>query len=223
LTAGRESSHYGVHCRRRNPVNECGDLTTIRLPTILVPEQSSTRPQYRPHASLSFYGAGDQDSVAINAEFLNGDEFDVINSKYLKLTSGNPNVVNVGEEGWLTAIGPGSTTVTATYTLGGRTLQVSFPVSVSVPSVGLIPKQWSDPLQVVLTNRSSTAIKVYPAEIRAPAEESDDCTASRLPPGGSCTMSITFLAVQPGPSERIVYIPNSQSRLISLFVFGKGI
>jgi hypothetical protein len=23
LTAGRQSSHYGVHCRRRSPINEC--------------------------------------------------------------------------------------------------------------------------------------------------------------------------------------------------------
>jgi hypothetical protein len=197
--------------------------------------RSNTRPQYRPSGSLSFYGTGEQDSVAIKAKFPNGDEFDVINSKYLKLTSGNPNVVNVGGEGWLTSIGGGNTTVTATYTLGERALKVSFPVSVSMPSKGLILNpltlnfgdqpvgQWSDPLQVVLTNRYNFTVTVGAAEIRAPAKVSDNCTATPLPPGGSCTMSVTFLANVPGQNQGMIYIPNSQSGLISLFVFGKGI
>ena len=196
--------------------------------------RSNMRNQYGPPGA-SFYEAGQQDHIAIYANFPNGDEFDVINSSYLKLVSGNPNVANLAKEGWLTSTGPGKTTVTATYTFLGQTLQLSFPVSVSVPRVGLILNplsldfgdqpvgSWSNPLEVVLTNRSSSTIKIYAPEIRAAARESDDCTASPLPPGGSCTMSVTFLVVQAGRSQGIIYIPNSQSGLISLPVFGNGI
>ena len=209
------------------------DVEEREMPTKLSVRGNMVR-QYEP-SRVSFYRAGEQDHIGIYAKFPNGDEFDVINSTYLKLVSGNANVVNVGEAGWLTAIGPGDTTVTATYTFGGRTLQLSFPVSVSVPQFGLIPNplaldfgdqpvgQWSNPLEVVLTNRSDSTIKIYPPEIRAGARESDDCTASPLPPGGSCSISVTFLAIQPGRTQGIIYIPNSQSGQISLPVSGKGI
>jgi hypothetical protein len=210
------------------------DVEEREMPTRLS-MSSDTRPHSRPNASLSFYEAGQEERVAINAKFPNGDEFDVTNSKYLKFTLGNPNVVNVAGEGRLTSIGPGNTTVTATYTLGERDLKVSFPVSVSVSSMGLILNplalnfgdqpigQWSNPIQVVLTNHSNSTVTVGPAEIRAPVKESDDCTASPLPPEGSCSMSVTFFADRPGQSQGIIYIPNSHSGQISLFVFGKGI
>jgi hypothetical protein len=190
--------------------------------------------QYGP-PEASFFEAGQQDSIRIFAKFPNGDEFDIINSTYLKLVSENPNVVNVGEAGRLTSIGPGKTTVTATYSFGGQTSQLSLPVSVSVPSVGLIPNpfsldfgdqpvgRWSNPLQVVLTNRTDSTIKIYAPEIRqAAARASDDCTGSPLPPGGSCTMSVTFLADQPGRCQGVIYIPNSHSMQISLPVSGNG-
>jgi hypothetical protein len=183
----------------------------------------------------SFYAAGEQESIEIYAKFPNGDEFDVINSTHLKLVSGNPHVVNIGEEGMLTSIGPGSTFVSATYTFGGQTLEVSLPVSVTVPTGGLIPTplsldfgdqpagRESNPLRVVLTNRSNSTIKIYKPEIRAAARESDDCTAAPLSPGRSCSMSVTFFPIRPGRSQGVIYIPNSQSGQISLPVSGNGI
>ncbi|HEY4951600.1 MAG TPA: hypothetical protein VIH88_14790 [Candidatus Acidoferrales bacterium] len=189
--------------------------------------------QYGPPGA-SFFGASEQDFLAIRAKFPNGDDFDVTHSTYLQLVSGNPNVVMVDERGTLTSLGPGNTIVTATYTFGGRTLQLSLPVSVSVPQVGLIPNplsldfgnqpvgRESNPLRVVLTNRSNGMIQIYKPENRAAARESDDCTASQLPPGGSCTMSVTFFAIRPGRSQGFIFIPNSKSGQISLSVSGNG-
>jgi hypothetical protein len=183
----------------------------------------------------SFYAAGQQQSIAIYAKFPDGDEFDVTDSTHLKLVSENPNVVNVGEEGWLTSIGPGETSISATYSFGGQTLQVFLPVSVTVPAGGLVPTplsldfgdqpagRESAPLQVVLTNRSPSTIKIYKPEIRAAARESDDCTAAPLPPGGSCTMSVTFFSIRPGRIQGVIFIPNSQSGQISIPVSGNGI
>jgi hypothetical protein len=72
---------------------------------------------------------------------------------------------------------------------------------------------------VVLTNRSLSTIKIYKPEIRAPASESDDCTAAPLPPGGSCTMSLTFFLIRRDEAKD----SSSQSGQISIPVSGNGI
>ena len=181
-----------------------------------------------------FGAAGEQRVFEIYAEFPNGDEFDVTNSTYLKLVSGNPSVISVGEEGRVTSIGPGNTSVSAIYTFGGKTLQISIPVSVTVPTYGLIltplsldfgdqpAGRESAPLQVVLTNRSRATIKIYKPETYA-FRESDNCAAAPLPPGGSCTMSLTFSPIEPGRIQEVVIIQNSESGTISLPVSGNGI
>jgi hypothetical protein len=183
----------------------------------------------------SFYAAGQQEFIAIYAQFPNGDNFNVIDSSYLKLVSENPNVVALGERGTLTSIGPGQTSISGTYTFHGQTLQVSLPVSVRVPTTGgLIPSppslnfgdqpagRESAPLQVVLTNRSLSTIRIYKPEIRAAVREWDDCTAAPLPPGGSCTMSVTFFMIRPGRTQGLMFIPNSFGQ-ISIAVIGNGI
>ena len=87
---------------------------------------------------LKLFDAGSQQSLTIYGTFPNGDDLDLINSTYLKLVSLNPKVVSVGEEGMLIAIGPGATYVTATYTLGAETLQITVLVSVAISDSGLI-------------------------------------------------------------------------------------
>jgi hypothetical protein len=190
----------------------------------------------RGQGGASFQAAGEQEFIAIYAQFPNGDEFNVIDSSYLKLVSENPNVVSPGERGMLTSVGPGQTSVTGRYTFQGQTLQVSLPVSVHVPTTGgLIPSppslnfgdqpagRESAPLQVVLTNRSLSTIKIYKPEIRAAVREWDDCIAAPLPPGGTCTMSVTFFMIRPGRTQGLIFIPNSQSGQISIAVIGNGI
>jgi hypothetical protein len=184
---------------------------------------------------LRFFGAGAQQSLAISGKFPNGDEFDVTNSTYLKLVSANPKVVSVSEEGMLTSIGSGNTSITALYQLGAQTLQVSVPVSVAVSNSGLIPSPLSldfgdqpvgtasIPLQVILTNRSVSTITIYKFEIRAEVRESDDCTSAPLPPDGTCTISVTYVPYRAGPSRGIIYVPNSHTGMVSLPVSGNGI
>jgi hypothetical protein len=207
------------------------DVEEPQVPTKLSVDSNLSGP-----GGVNFYATGQQEFIAIYAQFPNGDNFDVIDSSYLKLVSENPNVVSIGERGTLTSVGPGQTSISGTYTFHGQTLQVFIPVSVRVPTTGgLIPSppslNFSDqpagresaPRQVVLTNRSLSSIKIYKPEIRATVRESDDCTAVALPPGGSCTMSVTFFMIRPGRTQGLIYIPNSQSGLISIPVSGSGI
>jgi hypothetical protein len=209
------------------------DVEESELPTKLS-VSGNMMSQYGP-PGLRFFDAGSQQWLALIGTFPNGDILDVTNSTNLKLVSGNPKVVSVGEEGMLTSLGPGTTSITATYTLGAQTIQISVPASVTVSNSGLIPTPrsldfgdqpagtTSSPLQVTLTNHTRGAITVYKFEIRAAVRESDDCTSAPLPPNGTCTISITFVPFRAGPSGGIIYIPNSHSGQLSLPVSGNGI
>jgi hypothetical protein len=190
--------------------------------------------QYGP-PGLRFFGAGAQQWLAIIGTFPNGDVLNVINSTYLKLASENPKVVSVGEEGMLTSLGPGTASITATYSVGARTMQISVPASVTISNSGLVPTPLSldfgdqpagtasSPLQVTLTNHSLGAITIYKFEIRASVRESDDCTSAPLPPDGGCTISITFVPSRAGPGGGLIYIPNDFSGTLSLPISGNGI
>ena len=194
---------------------------------------SNMSSQYGP-PGLTFYDAGSQETLDISGEFPNGDEFNVVNSTFLKLTSENPKVVKIGPEGWVTAFGPGHTSITATYTLGEQTMRTAIPVSVTVPRSNLVisPRSLdfgdqragtsSQPQQVVLTNRSDSPITIYKLEIRAEVRETDNCTSAPLAPDDTCTISIVYVPNRAGPSVGIIYIPNSHTGQMALPISGDG-
>jgi hypothetical protein len=184
---------------------------------------------------LTFFDAGHEEFLAIDATFPNGDVLNVVNSTYLNLVSENPKVVRVGEGGRLTSFGPGFTSITATYSVGGQTMQIPIPASVTISNSGIVLSPLSldfgdqpvgstdSTLQVTLTNHALGEITVFKLEVRAPVRESDDCTSAPLPPDGSCTISITFMPFRAGPNQGVIYIPNSFSGMLSLPISGNGI
>jgi hypothetical protein len=209
------------------------DVEESEMPTKLS-AYSGGRSQYGP-PGLKFFGAGQQESLVIAATFSNGDVLNVINSTYVRLISENPKVVSVGEEGILTSLGPGNTTITVSYALEAQTMQISIPVSVTISNSVIVLNPLSldfgdqpvgstnKTLQVTLTNHSLGPITIYKFEIRAEVRESDDCTSAPLPPNGGCTISITFVPFRAGPSRGVIYILNSFSVGPSLPVAGNGI
>jgi hypothetical protein len=79
---------------------------------------------------LNFYEAGDEQQIGIYAKFPNGHELDVTGSTYLSLSSENPAVALVANDGTVAAVGPGLTRVIATYSLGARQKKFYIPVTV---------------------------------------------------------------------------------------------
>lgn len=207
------------------------DVEESEMPTKL--SVSSNMGQYGP-PGLRFFGAGHEELLAIDATIPNGDVLDVINSTYLSLVSANPEVVRVGEEGRLTSFGPGAASITATYSFNGQTTQVAISASVTISNSGIVltplsidfgdqPVGSTKTLQVTLTNQALGEITVFKLEIRAPVQESDDCTSAPLQPAGNCTISITFTPFRAGPNQGVIYIPNSFSGMLSLPISGNGI
>ena len=208
------------------------DVEESEMPAKL--EVSRNMGQYAPPV-LTFFDVGEEDRLAIHATFPNGDVRDVTNSTYVNIVSANPKLVRVGEEGSLTSLGPGSTSITVDYSLGAQTTQISIPASVTISNSVIVLTPLSldfgdqpvgsttSTLQVTLANHSFGEITVFKLEVRAPVRESDDCTSAPLPPDGSCTISITFTPFRAGPNLGVIYIPNSHSGMLSLPISGNGI
>lgn len=68
---------------------------------------------------------------------MNDDTFYDLSKATVTYTSSNPDVVSVDENGIVRAIGGGVATVTASVTVGGKTVSDSFPVVVSVELEGI--------------------------------------------------------------------------------------
>jgi hypothetical protein len=185
-------------------------------------------------SGFRFFDVGQEDWLAIYGTFPNGDNLDLNGSTHLKVVSENAKVATVSD-GRVMAIGPGKTTLRATYSLGDESIQITVPVSVTVETTSLVlsPRSLdfgdlhvgtaSSPQKVTLTNNSEDLITVYKFDVRAAVRETDDCTAVPLPPKGSCTISIIFTPFGSGPGQGVIYIPNSFSGMLPLPILGNGI
>jgi hypothetical protein len=182
---------------------------------------------------VSFIRAGSDQRLEIYAKFPNGHELDVTESTYLSLSSENPAVAVVGEIGTVTSVGPGETRIIASYSLGTQHRLFYIPVTVEASSDGLIasPATFnfgdvrsntsSDPLQITVTNQTKGEIQISKLE-RADYVSSENCSDTTLAPGGSCTITVIFAPIGPGPVHINIFIPNSQTGILSLSLFGKG-
>lgn len=83
---------------------------------------------------LRFYTTGEDQWIAIYAKFSNGHEFDVTESTYLSLSSENPAVAAVSEDGTVTAVGAGETRIIAVYSLNDHQKLFYIPVTVHASS-----------------------------------------------------------------------------------------
>jgi hypothetical protein len=79
-------------------------------------------------SSYSFQSLGEQVPMVLTSDFSDGSILDVTESSYVTYVSSNTAVATVNRHGMVTAVGAGSATVTATYTLAGQQVQTRIPV-----------------------------------------------------------------------------------------------
>ena len=187
------------------------------------------------HRHMDFVDVGEDDEIAVYAQFQNQREVDVTTSTYLSLVSENPAVVIISDEATITSTGPGVTRIIATYSLGAQRKVLTMPATVKVDSKGLNADPaffnfgdvrtgaTSRPLRVKLTNHTVGDIRIGKLESRwSGSADLESCSHATLPAGGSCTMSVTFTPIQQGPVSGRIYIGNDFNPLSIAFV-GKGI
>jgi hypothetical protein len=186
-------------------------------------------------SSIAFQSLGEQTPITLTAKFSDGSILDVTESSYVTYASSNTAVATVNRHGMVTAVGAGSTTVTATYTLSGKQVQTAIPVKVRAPKLTAAPAalsfgsqnvgSGSAPQQITLSNTSNSPISVIGIRATADFAEADDCVSSSpLPPSASCTVSISFVPTGSGSRNGGVTISNNFSNIpATLQLSGTGV
>jgi hypothetical protein len=184
---------------------------------------------------LRFFWAGMDERLSIYGSFPGGKEVDVTESTHLQFLSRNSAVIRASSDGTITSVGPGSAYVMVTYALDAQKIQLLVPVSVEVPTTGIIPTPssldfgnqavgtTSAPLRVTLTNHANGPVTIYKLQILGDFKETDDCTAAPLSSGGTCTITVTFAPYRTGPSQATIDLPNNGGQTSSILLSGRGI
>ena len=115
-----------------------GTLASGQGPVSAIVELDVERPDFplTISASLSpiiFDSAGEQIRLDLLAGFVDGTTLGVTASSYVTYSSSNTAVATVDPTGLVTAVAPGSGSITVTYALGSNNNQISIPVSVPNP------------------------------------------------------------------------------------------
>ena len=174
---------------------------------------------------LQFFGIGQRDYLGIFGRFANGHEMDITRSTHLRLTSGNPAVVRVDDADSIFAIGPGSTSLIATYTVGaqqqklmisatvaGGEIDGSIPASPNLVDFGDVAVGTTSAARTVtITNKLGRPLPMEKlTEFFAP----ETCSGRTLADGESCTITVRIQATVRGANHNDLYIENSHVLLL---------
>jgi hypothetical protein len=173
-------------------------------------------------SGISFEAQGEQSPVVVLAKFADGAILDATRSSNIAFSTANASIATVAANGIVTGLSAGNTTVTATYTLGGQSVQVNVPVSLPAPLLGPSPASLTFPSQAVgtssssqsltLTNVSNQTIKVLSVGTTGDFSESDNCVSSSpLTASAACTINVAFTPSAAGTRPGTVTIANSFS------------
>ncbi len=154
---------------------------------------------------LDFLGLGQDEEIAVLAVFPNGRSIDVTRSTYTGLSSSNPAVARVSDDGIITSFGPGEATVVISYTRGAESVQATVPVHVSGTNAGALVADppsidfgtqavgsTSTARTVVLTNHANSAIKLFDFVGYGFVVNAGNCANTTLAVSASCSFTVAF-------------------------------
>jgi|SRR5579872_1793802 len=98
--------------------------------------------------SIFFSGQSGDEPLTVYGIFSDGTQPEVTGSTNLSFASSDPAIATVDVNGVVKPVSQGSATITATYTLGSRTVRVSIPVTVPKPTAA----QSKSPAQLRITS-----------------------------------------------------------------------
>jgi hypothetical protein len=157
--------------------------------------------------------------IGLLARFEDGSLLDVTESTNVHYVSRDPGVATVDGFGLVSAIGAGSTSVTAIYGPDEDNLKVDIPVTVPPPPFGMTPSALdfgeqdtgtSSAQAFTLTNGGAAPLSILGVTGTGDFATADDCmSSSPLEAGAACTITVTFRPTSTGPRAGTVLIENS--------------
>lgn len=186
-------------------------------------------------SGITFETLGEQSPVTVLATFSDGSILDATRSSYVVYSSANPAIAAVDANGIVTGVSAGGTTITATYTLNGQTVNVNVPVTVPPPVLSPSPGSLAFNSQnvgtssasesVTLTNLSNAPLKVLTISAAGDFSETDNCvTSSPLAANATCIVNVTFAPTAAGNRMGTLRIANSFNNVVmGISLAGTGI
>jgi HYDIN/CFA65/VesB family protein/Big-like domain-containing protein len=185
-------------------------------------------------STIRFMRLGDEHPLRILADLPNAQVIDVTYSSHVTYRSSNPRVAIVEDTGMVMAAGPGSASVTATYTQGAASRRLVIPVTVPPPPFSVSPTpldlgnvaiQSVASRNITLTNTTEGPLPIATVELgfQEGFTSRNTCTSSLpLAIGASCTITVTFAPARAGHLMTIVWLELDDDR-IGLTVTGTGV
>lgn len=178
---------------------------TIQSAPISINVQRSDLPTSisTPLSGISFSAPGETSPFLLLATFADGSVLDATRSTSVAYSSTNAAVAVIDTNGIVTAVSPGTASVTAVYTVAAQSVTKSIPVTVDTPSLNpsvysvsygvQVAGTTSSAQSITLTNLTSYALPVISLNTTGDFSETDNClSASPLPAGGTCVVNIRF-------------------------------
>jgi hypothetical protein len=144
--------------------------------------------------------------LEISATFSDGNTLDITESGNLSYKTSSAAVATIGPTGAVSAVGSGTSVISATYNKGPS---IAVPISVSSPPLSFSPASvsfgslnvgtHSAAQTVTLTNVGKGSLGVKSISAFGDYSETDNClTSSPLAVGSSCTVSVVFSPTDSG-------------------------
>jgi hypothetical protein len=199
-------------------------VTTAGVPVVSAIEVDVERPDLplgiAPRLRQFDFGAeGETGRIELIGYFADGTTLPVEGSSYVTYASSNPVVATVDANAVVTAGGEGQATISATYGDPANRIIASIPVRVPRPFLAVAPRPVAFADQAVgttasqtvtLTNNDAEPLSVSGVAVSGDFAVTDNCVAaSPLAPGGSCTVTVSFTPIAPGPRAGAISVRTS--------------
>jgi hypothetical protein len=183
------------------------DIERSDVPTGMTPTPST----------LGFDAIGQSLAVEILGAFADGTSADVTLSSYMTYSSTDPTVATVDPTGVVSAVGPGSCFIMASYVNQAGPQTIGVPVTVSNPVLLVAPSSLSFAAQrvgtasavqqITVTNNSSGPLNVLAVNSSGNFDQTNTClAASPLDAGASCAIYVVFSPASVGAQQGSVVI-----------------
>ena len=181
---------------------------------------------------LSFEAQGQDDWLHIRGTFADGRVLGVTQSSSITYASADDSIAKVDAFGHVTTISPGTTSLTARYTIGAQHRDLVIPVRVRRPVFSMDPTSLdfgtqdvgtSTSQQMTLTNTTAGTLGIDAITTGGDFTESDNCvSASPLAVGASCVVTVTFRPTQRGLRTSRVLVVNDFTVPVAFWLSGTG-
>jgi hypothetical protein len=185
--------------------------------------------------AIDFEALGEEIPIRVLGEFADGVEMDVTRSSQLHLASTNLAVAMISEEGIVRAVTPGTSRIVSSYQTNAGALHSQivttvheFALRLSARSLefGSLPQGMESATRTLtLTNPGQSPVEIREVRSTGDYRTGGGClSAGPLPPGGTCTVAVTFEPSAAGPRlGSVIIATNALSAATVVALSGAGV